>query len=58
MVLAQVRQVDYAVKVDQSKMQLAQAKGSLESALACEAEAAFNQARSLISRAKISKVRA
>ncbi len=54
MVLAQVRQEDYAIKVDQAKMQLTQAKWSLESARSqlAKAEAALNQAQIDFTRAK------
>jgi multidrug efflux system membrane fusion protein len=54
MVLAQVRQDDYAIRADQAKKQLAQAKWSLESARSqlARAEASLNQAQLDFARAK------
>jgi multidrug efflux pump subunit AcrA (membrane-fusion protein) len=53
-ILAQVRQDDYTVKVDQARMQLAQAKGALESARSqlVKAETAANQSQLDHTRAK------
>ncbi len=54
MVLAQVRQEDYVIKVEQAKTQLAQAKWSLESAKSqvTKAEAALNHSQLDFGRAK------
>jgi multidrug efflux pump subunit AcrA (membrane-fusion protein) len=54
MVLAQVRQEDYVIKVDQAKTQLVQAKSSLESAKSqlAKAEAALNHSQLDFTRAK------
>lgn len=54
MILAQVRQEDYVIKVDQAKTQLAQAKWSLESAKSqlSKAEAALNHSQLDFARAK------
>ncbi len=53
-VLARVRQDDYVIRVDQARMQLAQARSSLESARAqiARAEAALNLAQLDFTRAK------
>ena len=54
MVLAQVRQDDYVIRADQARMQLTQAKWSLESARSqqAKAEASLNQAQLDFTRAK------
>jgi RND family efflux transporter MFP subunit len=54
MVLAQVRQEDYVIKVEQAKTQLAQAKWSLESSKSqlTKAEAALNHSQLDFARAK------
>jgi RND family efflux transporter MFP subunit len=54
MVLAQVRQEDYVIKVDQAKMQLTQARWALESARSqlTKAEAALNHSQLDFARAK------
>jgi RND family efflux transporter MFP subunit len=54
MILAQVRQEDYVIKVDQARTQLSQAKWSLESAKSqlTKAEAALNHSQLDFTRAK------
>ena len=54
MILAQVRQEDYVIKVDQARTQLSQAKWSLESARSqlTKAEAALNHSQLDFTRAK------